>query len=73
LPLVTKAGRMVAAAIRDAVKDAAKAPVKVKVVAPYRVVHEGKPFVGGNHLTVPAETADTWLKSKWVELVKGKK
>jgi hypothetical protein len=38
---------MVAAAIRDAVKDAAKAPVKVKVVAPYRVVHEGKPFVGG--------------------------
>jgi hypothetical protein len=58
------------------IKEAAEKPaVKVKVVAPYRVIHEGKPYVGGDVVDVPADTADTWLKSKWAEPVsqRGKK
>jgi hypothetical protein len=49
--------------------------VKVKVVAPYRVIHEGKPYVGGDVVDVPTDTANTWLKSKWAEPVsqRGKK
>jgi hypothetical protein len=52
-----------------------KRSVRLKVVAPYRVIHEGKPYVGGDVVDVPADTADTWLKSKWAEPVsqRGKK
>lgn len=58
------------ATVIKAVKDTAAAePVKVKVVANFRVVHEGKPFTGGQIVEVPAETANLWIKSKWVELV----
>ncbi|MFY9765373.1 MAG: hypothetical protein WAK42_10305 [Mycobacterium sp.] len=47
--------------------------VRVKVVAPYRVLHEGTPYVGGDVLEVPNdEEHDTWRKSGWVELVKEK-
>jgi hypothetical protein len=57
-----------------AIKDAAKAPVKVRVCDRYRVVHEGKAFIGGETLCVPAETADRWLKFRFVEKVsRGKK
>ena len=44
-----------------------------KVVAPYRVVFEGKPYVGGDVIEVPNDPErDTWLKAGWVELVKEK-
>ena len=47
-------------------KDASGTPVRVRVIAPYRVCREGKPFVGGQTLSVPAATAETWIKSGWV-------
>jgi hypothetical protein len=52
------------------IKAAAEAaePVTVKVVSNFRVVHEGKPYVGGEVVEVPAETATLWIRSKWVEL-----
>lgn len=56
-------------AIQAAKAAAASETVKVKVVAPYRVLHEGKPFVGGDQVTVPSDTADHWLKAGWVEPV----
>lgn len=52
-----------------AMKDPSGAPVKVRVIAPYRVSHDGKAYVGGDAVTVPAEIADHWLKNKWVQLV----
>jgi hypothetical protein len=62
---------MAARSIKEAVEK--PAPVKVKVVAPYRVLHEGKPYVGGDVLEVPKDKErDIWLKSGWVELVKEK-
>jgi hypothetical protein len=63
---------MVAAA---AEKNASGPPVRVRVIAPYRVCHEGKPFVGGQTLGVPAATADTRIKSGWAKPVttKGQK
>jgi hypothetical protein len=63
-----------AASIEDAAKAAAKAPVKVRVVNRYRVVWEGKAYIGGETLCVPAETAERWLKFRFVEKVsRGKK
>jgi hypothetical protein len=65
-------------AVTDAIKEAAKAaasePVKVRVRSPFRVVHEGKPFVGGDVVEVPNATAQTWIKAEWAEPVppKGK-
>jgi hypothetical protein len=60
-------------AIKDAAKAATEAPVKVRVVNRYRVVWEGKAFIGGEIVSVPAETAERWLKFKFVEPVsKGK-
>jgi hypothetical protein len=57
-----------------AIKDAPKEPVKVRVVHRYRVVWEGKAFIGGETLSVPAETAERWLKFKFVEKAsRGKK
>ena len=64
-----KEASVAASAIREAEKAAASDTVKVKVVAPYRVVHEGKPFVGGDAVMVPAELAENWIKAKWVERV----
>jgi len=62
-----------AAAIKDAV-EAPKELVKVRVVNRYRVVWEGKAFIGGETLCVPAETAKRWLKFRFVETVsRGKK
>jgi hypothetical protein len=61
-----------AAAIKDAA--AAKAPVEVRVCDRYRVVWEGKAVIGGETVCVPAETAERWLKFRFVEKVsRGKK
>lgn len=48
--------------------------VKVKVNAPYRVCYEGKPYSGGDVLTVPKDDErDTWIKAGWATPVqKGK-
>jgi hypothetical protein len=64
----------VAQAAKDAAEAAAKAPVKVRVCDRYRVVWEGKAFIGGETLSVPAETAERWLKFRFVEKAsRGKK
>ncbi len=40
---------------------------EVKVVEPYRVLHEGKPYVGGDVLDVPDDAEHKiWLQSGWV-------
>jgi hypothetical protein len=66
-----------AAVIAAAEREDSGKPVRVRVIAPYRVCHEGKPFVGGQTLSVPAPTAEKWTKANWVEPVrvsrKGKK
>lgn len=43
--------------------------VKVKVIDRWRVVHEGKPYVKGDEVTVPESTAKEWIQSGWVESV----
>jgi hypothetical protein len=49
---------------------AAKAkPVKVKVKAPFRVVHEATPHVGGDVVEVPCDIADAWIAKNWAEPV----
>ena len=49
------------------------APLKVKVVAPYRVSIEGKHYVGSDVIEAPNnQERDIWLKAGWVELVKEK-
>jgi hypothetical protein len=64
----------VVSTVGQAIKDAAKAPVNVRVCDRYRVVWEGKAFIGGETLCVPAETAERWLKFRFVEKVsRGKK
>jgi hypothetical protein len=53
--------------------QAAAATIKVRVNNPYRVSHEGKPFVGGQTLTVPDDVEHSrWIDSGWVTKVKGK-
>jgi len=48
--------------------------VKVKVNAPYRVVHpdDGTAHVKGDTLTVPENVAEEWERSRCVERVTGK-
>jgi hypothetical protein len=59
-----------AARIIKAVEEKPSASVRVKVVAPHRVLHEGKPYVGGDVLEVPDdEEHNIWRRSGWVELV----
>ena len=60
----------VAAQIAKAENGGANSTVKVRVFTPYRVVHEGKPYVGGDEVTVPGDVAELWEKSQWVERVK---
>ena len=43
--------------------------VKVKVNAPYRVVHEGEPYSNGDEVVVPEAVADEWLRATFVERV----
>ena len=58
------------------IKDAAEKPaatVKVKVVPPFRVVWQGKPYVGGDVLEVPNDDEHkAWIRARWVEPVKEK-
>jgi hypothetical protein len=64
---------MTARVIKEAEEEKTSTPVKVKVVAPYRVVHEGKPYVGGDVLEVPNdEERDIWRKSGWIEMLSEK-
>jgi hypothetical protein len=46
--------------------------VKVRVIAPYRVVDDdGEAYSDGDELTVPEHLADQWLRSRFVEKVAG--
>jgi hypothetical protein len=47
--------------------------VKVKVNAPYRVLHNGKPCTGGDVVEIPADKAKSWAQQRWVEIVKDEK
>jgi hypothetical protein len=63
---------MAARLIKEAVENPS-APLTVKVVAPYRVTHQGVGYTGGDVIEVPNDKEhDIWLKSGWVELVKEK-
>jgi hypothetical protein len=59
----------VAEAVKAAEQAAAQAPIRVRVQGNYRIVHEGKPYVSGDRLTVPADVAGKWIKAGWVEPV----
>jgi hypothetical protein len=41
-------------------------PKKVKVLAPYRVVHELVPYTKDQVVEVPGELAAEWLSRGWV-------
>ena len=57
---------MAARVIKEA-EENPSASVKVKVVEPYRVLHEGKPYVAGDVLEVPDDKEHKiWLQSGWV-------
>ena len=56
-----------AAVIQAATQAAASATVKVQVVEPFRVLHNGEPFVGGDVVEVPGDTADAWVRSGWAK------
>jgi hypothetical protein len=63
----------VTAKLVKAAEEKPSTPVKVKVVAPYRVCHEGKAFVGGDTLEIPDDKDHKiWLQSGWVQPVKEK-
>ncbi len=46
--------------------------IKVRVSDRWRVVHDGKPYVKGDTLTVPENVAQVWERSRWVERVTSK-
>jgi hypothetical protein len=62
-----------AMALAETQKAVAGEPVKVRVIDNYRVSHEGAAYVAPDVVTVPADKAHLWLKSKWVELVQVQK
>ena len=43
--------------------------VKVRVSDRWRVVHDDKPYIKGDELTVPENVAQEWEQSGWVERV----
>ena len=60
---------MAAKVIKAAVENPS-APIKVKVVGNYRVVHEGRAYIGGEVLEIPDDAEHKiWLQSGFVELV----
>jgi hypothetical protein len=64
---------MAAKVIKAAVENPS-APIKVKVVGNYRVVHEGKAYIGGESLEIPDDAEHKiWLQSGFVEIVKESK
>ena len=42
---------------------------RVRVLAPFQVVHETRPYTGGDVVEVPESIADSWLLNKWVEIL----
>ena len=47
--------------------------VKVRVSNRWRVVHDGKPYVLGDEVTVPEDVAKEWGRNGYVECVSGDK
>jgi hypothetical protein len=43
--------------------------IKVKVLAPYRVCHEGEAFTDGDTVSVPEKRAQEWEDAGWVKPV----
>jgi sugar phosphate isomerase/epimerase len=64
---------MAAKVIKEAAAAAEKENVKVKVNEPFRVLHDGKPYVGGDVVEIPADKAKSWVQQRWVEIVKDEK
>jgi hypothetical protein len=63
-----------ALAIKEAQAAAAAAPtVKVRVLKPFRVCHEGVAYNHPDELIVPEHVAAEWERSVWVERVTRKK
>ena len=57
----------VTARVIKAAQEKPAAPIKVKVAGNYRVVHDGKPFIGGDVLEIPDDAEHKiWLQSGWV-------
>lgn len=46
--------------------------VKVRVSDRWRVVHNDKPYLKGDTLSVPEKVADEWERNRWVERVTAK-
>lgn len=63
----------VAEAVKEAAKAAALEVVKVKVCGKYRVIHEGKAYVGGDVVEAPKGTAEVWIRSGWAEPIPSRK
>jgi hypothetical protein len=43
--------------------------VKVKVLAPFRVVHDATAYTDGDEVTVPEHVAQEWQRSGYVERI----
>jgi hypothetical protein len=72
LPDVTVKNELVFCTAEEGINvaETVRGSVKVKVREPFRVVHEGKAYSGGDVLEVPSDdTTELWLKAKWVEPV----
>jgi len=52
--------------------DMADKTVKVTVIDRWRVVHDGKPYVKGQTVSVPENVSADWERNGWVERVTGK-
>jgi hypothetical protein len=46
--------------------------VKIRVSERWRVVHDGKPYIKGDEITVPENVAVEREESRWVERVSSK-
>ena len=68
-PEEAKPASVAAMHIQQAQAEADLKPVKVKVKAPFRVVHEATPRTGGDVVEVPRDIADAWIKANWAESV----
>jgi hypothetical protein len=44
-------------------------PTKVKVLEPFRIVHDAKEYFAGDAVTAPAHLAQEWTRAGWVEPV----
>jgi hypothetical protein len=63
---------MAATVVKEAAENPST-PIKVRVVGNYRVVHEGKAYIGGEVLEIPDDAEHKiWLQSGFVEIVKEK-